>query len=423
MLDQKEQIFLEDYLIILTKPMLDIFLKEDNPDDLIALYTFYYYVAKWQGTNQIKATNKYVMNGLHWGEKKFDAAKKKLIKFDLIRPIVKHINGKTQWFVKLNFIIKADTINGVYIQKHPGAFKGSNALSNNNLSKDKLTGEDTSLSNSKKKEKKKINFTPNKKEIALMRFWNSLTGVPKHLKPETNIYIQSCKVMRMLFEGKYFSHYKVSEDFKEKNKIDTMMLKKKYDYEQIEKYLKRVSLYYQEGYWPLDKKGLPKQLPDIFFNPRTRRSFFFMAVAKKPIPNDSFVFSRPKDRELYKEYQRLFQDLLVSGKEEENLIIKFNAVYNFFESKCKIIFRNDKYWLSYFKTPAPIMKEHVRWLAKKKELYIGYIDVQAQTFTNFLVYLKTLRKGQWDFTAGRKIPKEKESSLTNDFKHLSDIVY
>ena len=58
--------FIENSLVILTKQTLDIFLRLENPSELIALYTFYYYTAKWQQTNQIKCTSSYVAKALHW---------------------------------------------------------------------------------------------------------------------------------------------------------------------------------------------------------------------------------------------------------------------------------------------------------------------------------------------------------------------
>ena len=47
-----QQNFIENQLVILTKQTLDVFLRQENAAELIALYTFYYYTAKWQQTNQ-----------------------------------------------------------------------------------------------------------------------------------------------------------------------------------------------------------------------------------------------------------------------------------------------------------------------------------------------------------------------------------
>lgn len=98
------QEFIEDQLIILTKPTLDIFLKEKKPADLIALYSFYYYTAKWQKTNTIKANNKYVKKGLQWGDDRLVQTKNKLKELGLIEEIKRHgDDGKIKgYYIKIN---------------------------------------------------------------------------------------------------------------------------------------------------------------------------------------------------------------------------------------------------------------------------------------------------------------------------------
>ena len=63
---------IEEEPIVLSKPLLDIFLAEPNPANLIGLYCFYYYTAKWQGTNQPKATIIYTAKGMKWGQDKLN---------------------------------------------------------------------------------------------------------------------------------------------------------------------------------------------------------------------------------------------------------------------------------------------------------------------------------------------------------------
>lgn len=104
----------EDLLVILTKQTLDVFLREDNSSDLIGLYVFYYYTAKWQKTNQPQCTDHYVMNGLSWGKKRLIFTKKKLIKLGLISQIHARNTGKFEgWYIRLNYIFKAETVKGL----------------------------------------------------------------------------------------------------------------------------------------------------------------------------------------------------------------------------------------------------------------------------------------------------------------------
>lgn len=82
-----EHNFIENEFIILTKETLDVLLQQDNPSELIALYTFYYYTAKQQGTNQPKFKISCVANSLHWSENKVRKVNKQLIEIGLIDDI------------------------------------------------------------------------------------------------------------------------------------------------------------------------------------------------------------------------------------------------------------------------------------------------------------------------------------------------
>lgn len=147
-----EQNFIENELVILTKQTLDIFLRQKNPSELISLYTFYYYTAKWQHTNSPKCTTEYVAKRLHWCKDKVIRVKKQLLEFGLIEnmryvdPTTKKVLGH---YIKMNYIFKKETLNATQIPQNPDtgnktskprflktvgvAFKETNALSAINL--------------------------------------------------------------------------------------------------------------------------------------------------------------------------------------------------------------------------------------------------------------------------------------------------
>ena len=135
---------LENNFIILTKMTIDNFLKLDNPAELIALYTFYYYTVKWQKTNQIKCTTGYVSKGLKWHNKKVQKYKKILMSLGLINDVIKRDSfGKIKgYYIKMNYVIKNTTINTNINQSvdllptdknNPQANMPTNALSDNIL--------------------------------------------------------------------------------------------------------------------------------------------------------------------------------------------------------------------------------------------------------------------------------------------------
>jgi len=93
--------------IVISKILSDKLLKEKNPSDLMALYWFYYYTAKWQSTNQPKASVNYVAKGLRWGEQKVRKNKKILNSLGLIedlRDVDKNTGQTKSWYIKVNFI-------------------------------------------------------------------------------------------------------------------------------------------------------------------------------------------------------------------------------------------------------------------------------------------------------------------------------
>jgi len=90
-LPSKEQM---DQIIIIHKSIMDLFLRQEDPEELIALYLFYYYTAKWQKTNQPKCTTEYVAGGLRWGIQKVQKVKSRLIHLGLIQDIAPRKGGK-----------------------------------------------------------------------------------------------------------------------------------------------------------------------------------------------------------------------------------------------------------------------------------------------------------------------------------------
>ena len=92
--------------IVMSKGLIDLLLKEEKASDLIGLYTFYYYTAKWQHTNQPRATTAYTAKGLHWTEERVQARKKILLALNLIEDVqTKNEKGQvTGHYIRIRFI-------------------------------------------------------------------------------------------------------------------------------------------------------------------------------------------------------------------------------------------------------------------------------------------------------------------------------
>ena len=92
--------------IVLSKPLLDIMFSQEDPADIVALYVFYYYTAKWQQTDQIKATTNYTAAGLQWSRDRVRKVKNILRDLELIEDFQpKDELGQTiGHFIKINFV-------------------------------------------------------------------------------------------------------------------------------------------------------------------------------------------------------------------------------------------------------------------------------------------------------------------------------
>jgi len=92
--------------IVISKPTSDIFLKQKHPTDVMALYWFYYYTAKWQKTNKVYATTSFTAKALNWGKDRVRRTKGVLIKLRMVEDVInKNESGKiTGHYIKVKFI-------------------------------------------------------------------------------------------------------------------------------------------------------------------------------------------------------------------------------------------------------------------------------------------------------------------------------
>ena len=81
-------------VINITKTTIDVLLKQDKPDQLIALYIFYCYTACWQQTLQVRATTTYAAEGLKWSTKKVQRVKKILVELNLVEDMQSRKKGQ-----------------------------------------------------------------------------------------------------------------------------------------------------------------------------------------------------------------------------------------------------------------------------------------------------------------------------------------
>ena len=128
-----------DELLILNKITVERLYSLKNCADCIALYIFYYKIAKWQKTNVIKATDDYVKKSLKWGIDKIRNTKQTLKENGLINIVQRRENGKiVGWYIEVSYIvsqtktddikIKVEETNNTQNQQHPKATSGEQEI-------------------------------------------------------------------------------------------------------------------------------------------------------------------------------------------------------------------------------------------------------------------------------------------------------
>ncbi|RKY68395.1 MAG: hypothetical protein DRP97_06355 [Candidatus Latescibacterota bacterium] len=135
--------FIENNLQIISKQTMDLLLKQNNPSDVIGLYLFYYYTAKWQETNQPKATPNFCMKALKWGELRFYKADNTLRSLSLIKKIAsKDQKGRIiGWYVRINYVwpgqkekrVNPQPRQSTGVETQGSGSQGINALNTNSI--------------------------------------------------------------------------------------------------------------------------------------------------------------------------------------------------------------------------------------------------------------------------------------------------
>jgi len=108
---EKSETF-ENIYIAIPKPTLDLLLSQGKiAADLVAVYTFYLYTAKWQRTNRPHATVPFVAKGLSISDSRVRKARGALHELGLIQDI--HTHPKQKAYVEIRFVIREGTLSKI----------------------------------------------------------------------------------------------------------------------------------------------------------------------------------------------------------------------------------------------------------------------------------------------------------------------
>ena len=121
--------------ISIPKATIDLLLKQKEPLGIIALYTFYYYTAIWQKTNQPHATTNYAAKGLKVSTTRIRRYKAALLKLGLIKDITKRTetNKFAGSFIRVRYYSGRSIRSANTGKRRTPAKRKTNACSNGKL--------------------------------------------------------------------------------------------------------------------------------------------------------------------------------------------------------------------------------------------------------------------------------------------------
>ena len=188
--------------LCISKSILDLFLDqtEEKPSDLIGIYCFYYYTAKWQQTNCPKATTGYVAKGLQISAAKVQRLKKVLIDLKLVKDVSVRSEDNSRiigHYILVNFMWGKENTTPLFLQGVENL--GGNALSVNRLNALSTNTPDV-LKKKKPSKSKPTAQERNEQYLRQAKKLSALISKHKNIKHTSHQLKQWAKDFRLLHE-------------------------------------------------------------------------------------------------------------------------------------------------------------------------------------------------------------------------------
>ncbi len=121
------------------------------------------------------------------------------------------------------------------------------------------------------------------KKNLLVESWNSYEQTKTHKNPETKVYKNSINLLNLLKSGKFGSKCPINGNLRIMlKKKNPSLLTTKWTDSMILEAFERASKLYLNDHKPSNKAVLPKDLPTLIYNPRTKNSYLLRSFLDEP---------------------------------------------------------------------------------------------------------------------------------------------
>lgn len=215
-----------------------------------------------------------------------------------------------------------------------------------------------------------------KKSIFVER-WNKISPLKKVKdNPSSKTYQKIHRYCSYLINGTFGNHCQIEIDWAEANRVPLHFEARKFTQEEVFTGLERLTLFFQEGYWPEDKSRLKKMTVDsLIYNPMTHSSFLLKAMATEPKPIKQTKSLAPEEEGRYRIFLR---DKIHTPLDEGRITLQVNDLKKRYESIKHIIALNETIHsgcADYFGTFSKFVGEHLKFLADYYSKHVGITSI------------------------------------------------
>lgn len=257
-----------------------------------------------------------------------------------------------------------------FLNTSPLNFKAYNNNKYNKVSKDTYN-RSTDLKDITPKEKRKPH--------PIVEFWNDLDAGARHTDPDKKTYQKAVTHIARLRKGIFGQFIKLSPDA---TYID--IADREFTDEEIKKTISNMALMFKDGYWPEDKKRLPRDLATLLYNPRTQKSMFLMCFKTPPKQVKETQKTKILDLKAYQIYDDLFQTK--TDEQKSILALRTNDLNRWYAVQRLKLF---PLYGSTFEAHVGSFKQfvihHKEWLESQGEqIHMAYLKPNGVNFNRFL---------------------------------------
>lgn len=233
------------------------------------------------------------------------------------------------------------------------------------------------------------------KDSRFIEKWNSHPEFRQHNNHRTRVYQNGHRFCLYLKNGS-LSRCDIDKQFLARQKIPLDALTRKWTDEEIYEAFDRFALMHKEGYWPRDKKNLPKNLCDFICNVMSGSSYFLWVMYDPPhFLADKYAAVKdhnPAVSSIYRSMLEKFYNKKISSQRDVNkLHHASNAICLRYKDLQPVIAVGNASVRAHFGSVTKFAGLHADWMKSKYGDKIMVTDI-TRSWNYFIEYVRKTHK-------------------------------